>query len=112
MNHPHPTGSPVAGAERLATTSLGCALEWQAWDDLYIVYQPSSAETHVFNETTALILKSLEQGSRSTAGVKDWTESALGVAPGGLAADDFSFATQRLEELGLVEYLDDASATR
>lgn len=112
MNRPHPTGSPVTGAGRLSSTSLGCALKWQAWDDVYIVYQPSSAETHVFNETTALILKSLAQGSRSAEGVKDWTEAALGVAPGELAADDFSFATQRLEELGLVEYLDDASAAR
>lgn len=85
------------------------ALEWQEWDDIYIVYQPSSAETHVFNETTALILRCLEQGPLSREMVKEWTEAALGVALGGLAAADFAVATMRLEELGLIECLDEAS---
>ena len=95
---------------RLAPT--GQELVLQHWDDLFIVFQFSSAETHVFNETTALILKCLEHGPLSMAAVKQRTEAALGVAAGELAADDFAFATQRLEELGLVEYLDDASAAR
>jgi PqqD family protein of HPr-rel-A system len=83
-------------------------LVWQEWDDVYIVYQPSSAETHVFNETTALILRCIEQGPQSADAVKDWTEAALGDAQGKLAADDFAFATTRLEELGLIDCLDDA----
>ena len=72
---------------------------------MYIVYQPSSAETHVFNETTALIMKCLKQGSRSIEGLKDWTEAALEVGQGDLASDDFVFATMRLEELGLIDCL-------
>ena len=92
--------------------SAGCALQWQEWDDVYIVYQSSSAETHVFNETTALILKCLEHGPLSTATTKERTETALGLDAGELAADDFSFATIRLEELGLIERLDDVSAAR
>ena len=90
----------------------GDSLEWQEWDDVYIVYQPSSAETHVFNETTASILGSLEQGALSADTVKEKTESALGIDPGELAADDFAFATMRLEELGLIERLDDVSAAQ
>ena len=85
-------------------------LIWQEWDGIYIVYQPSSTETHVFNETTALILKCLEQGPLSADAAKERTEAALGADPGELAADDFAFATMRLEELGLIECLDDASA--
>lgn len=95
-----------------ASTLAGCALQWQEWDDLYIVYQSSSAETHVFNETTALILKCLEHGPLSKATVKERTEIALGLAEGGLVADDFAFAAMRLEELGLVERLDDVSTIR
>ena len=83
---------------------------WQAWDDVYIVYQPSSAETHVFNETTALILKCLEDGPLSADKVKGQTEAALGVGPGELAKEDFAFATMRLEELGLIESLDETLA--
>ena len=88
----------------LRLTSASRGLVWQDWDDVYLVYQPSSAETHVFNDTTALILKCLEQGQVSTEAVKNWTEAALGVGKGELAADDFAFAVKRLEELGLIEH--------
>jgi PqqD family protein of HPr-rel-A system len=84
-------------------------LVWRKWDDIYVVYQLSSAETHVFNETTALILKCLERGPLSADDVKEQTEVALGVGPGELAKEDFAFATSRLEELGLIDSLDTAS---
>jgi PqqD family protein of HPr-rel-A system len=87
-------------------------LTWQDWDDVYIVYQPSSAETHVFNETTALILKCLEPGPLLADEVKVLTEAALGIGPGELSKEDFAFATSRLEELGLIDSLDDASAVQ
>jgi PqqD family protein of HPr-rel-A system len=90
----------------------GRGLVWRSWDDVYIVYQPSSAETHVFNETTALILKCLEHGPLSAEEVKVQTEGSLGVGPGELADDDFAFATSRLEELGLIDCLDAASAVQ
>ena len=93
----------------VALVMASSPLHQQKWDDLYIVYQPSSAETHVFNETTALILKSLEHGPLSMDRVKEWTEDALGIGPEGLADEDFAFAVQRLEELGLIECLDDPS---
>ena len=91
----------------LGLTSASRGLVWQDWDDVYLVYQPLSAETHVFNDTTALILKCLEHGQLSTEGVKNWTEAALGVGQGELAADDFAFAVGRLEELGLIERADE-----
>ena len=87
-------------------------LVWQRWDDVYIIYQSSSAETHVFNETTVSILRCLELGQLSEAAAKKRTEAALGVDPGELTADDFAFATMRLEELGLIERLDDPSTAR
>ena len=94
----------------LGMTSASRGLVWQDWDDVYLVYQPSSAETHVFNDTTTLILKCLEHGQLSTEGVKKWTEAALGVGEGELAADDFAFAVGRLEELGLIEHFDETIA--
>jgi PqqD family protein of HPr-rel-A system len=87
-------------------------LIWQDFDDIYIVYQLSSAETHVFNETTALILKCLEVGPLPADEVKVKTEAALGLSPGELAKEDFAFATLRLEELGLIDCLDDACAVQ
>lgn len=81
-------------------------------DDLYIVFQPASAETHVFNETTFLILERLKNGPCSLDGVKSWTEESLGVLLGEIDIDEFAFATRRLEELGLIEFLNDAEPTQ
>jgi PqqD family protein of HPr-rel-A system len=87
-------------------------LLWQEWDGVYMLYQPSSAETHVFNETTALILRSLDGGPLSADSVKNRTEAALGIPPGELDAEDFAFAIGRLEELGLIEFADEPLATQ
>ena len=92
--------------------SARCKLVWRQWDDIYVVYQLSSAETHVFNETTALILKCLERGALSADDVKEQTEVALGVGPAELANEDFAFATSRLEELGLIDCLEAASTVQ
>ncbi|MBL8421548.1 MAG: HPr-rel-A system PqqD family peptide chaperone [Dechloromonas sp.] len=106
------TASALEKARYLIATLAGRGLRWDEWDDVFIVYQPSSAETHVFNETTALILKCLEHGPLSAEEVKVQTEASLGVGPGELADDDFAFATSRLEELGLIDCLDAASAVQ
>ncbi|MEF8699366.1 MAG: HPr-rel-A system PqqD family peptide chaperone [Candidatus Accumulibacter sp. UW26] len=103
---------PCSLAGRLLATPEGRRLAWQRWDGIYLVYQPSSAETHVFNETTALILRSLEKGPLFAKELKQLTEDSLGIEPGGLGADEFEFATSRLEELGLIDCLDEALAVR
>ncbi|MQM32245.1 MAG: hypothetical protein CRU78_17760 [Candidatus Accumulibacter phosphatis] len=105
------TRSPLQARQAIFTPAGG-SLAWQAWDDVYVVYQRASAETHVFNETTRSILMCLENGALPASELKDQTEAALGVGPGELAADDFALATRRLEELGLVEYLDDANTVQ
>lgn len=105
-------GASSENARRLVSTLEGRRLVWCEWDDVFTVYQPSSAETHVFNETTALILKCLEKGPLSTEAIRRQTEAALGIGEGELVADDFAFATMRLEELGLIECLDDSSAVQ
>jgi hypothetical protein len=46
----------------LTKTAAEAGLIWENWDDIFLVYQPSSAETHVFNETTGSILTCLEDG--------------------------------------------------
>ncbi len=81
-------------------------LLWQEWDDVYIVYQPSSTETHVFNGTTALILESLEQGPLSMEEVMDCIRTGLEAKRGDLDPADISFAVARLEELGLIAWSD------
>lgn len=91
-------------------TPAGRGLLWQNWEDAYIVYQPSSTETHVFNETTALILESLEQGPLPMESIKHGILEVLGLETDELANDSLMFAVGRLEALGLIDCLDGADA--
>jgi PqqD family protein of HPr-rel-A system len=73
----------------LTKTAAEAGLIWENWDDIFLVYQPSSAETHVFNETTGSVLTCLEEGALSANELKDQTEAALGVSQSELDADRF-----------------------
>lgn len=90
----------------------GTRLIWQKCDELYLVYQPSSAETHVFNETSATIIACLKTESLSMASLKERTEAALGLSIGELETDEFTFAVVRLEELGLIDFGDEPIVAR
>lgn len=94
------------------STPAAHGLHWLRWEDVYVVFQPSSAETHVFNETTALVLRALEHGPLPAECLKAETEAALGVQAGDLGGDDFAFALARLEELGLIDRENELTAVR
>lgn len=94
----------------MTLTPAAGELIWVEWDDAYDVYQPSSTETHVFNETTALILEALKHGPLSLEGVRDWIAKTLGLEGEGLACEDLGLAVERLEELGLIARQDEAAA--
>jgi len=89
-------------------TAAAGELIWVQWDDAYDVYQPSSTETHVFNETTALILDALKDGPLSLEGVREWIVKTLDAEQDGLALEDLESAAARLDELGLIEWPDRA----
>ena len=92
----------------MISTPAAGELTWVEWDDAYIVYQPSSTETHVFNETTALILQFLRREALSLEQVVERVGQALGVEKEALLAADVRLALQRLEVLGLIDGLDGA----
>ena len=96
----------------ITLTATGWELVWHEWDDVYIVYQPASSETHIFNDTTAAVLQSLENGALTMAVVADLTAQALDIEREKLLNGDLSFALGRLEELGLIEWSDEAAAAR
>ena len=105
----HLAECPLSSDGVLLTLAEGAAgLLWQSWEDAYIVFQPSSTETHVFNNTTALILESLEEGPLSMETLKGRLEIVLDVEKGSLATGNFDFAVSRLETLGLIDRLAEA----
>lgn len=91
----------------VALAPAASGLLWQYWDGDYIVYQISSGETHLFNETTALMLERLGQGPASLADVRQWIVETLSITEGGLSIHQLAAAAGRLDELGLVEWVDE-----
>lgn len=93
-----------------ALTPAGRGLLWQNWEGGHLVYQPSSTETHAFNETAAWALRRLGQGAATMDEVAGWWADAMGVERSAISAKDFESALARLDELGLVEVSDEAAA--
>jgi PqqD family protein of HPr-rel-A system len=87
-------------------TSSGWDLVQESWGDLHGVYQRTSGETHVFNETTVAALKSLQDGAVSLNEMVRLVAHTMGVNQEDLASEDFRAVAARLDELGLVERLD------
>ena len=91
--------------KRIVITAAGRGLVWQEWEDVYIVYQPSSTETHVFNDTTAAALDLLQTAPASFAELHTRLAHSLEIDPDELHRGDLAFVVNRLEELGLIEWL-------
>lgn len=103
------TPSPLVSPSFMLTPA-GSGLVWKKWDDHHIVYQPSSTETHVFNDTTEWVLLCLGRGSATRDEVASWTAESLCVGMDELSGEDLETAMERLEELGLIERSDEASS--
>ena len=88
---------------QISITAAGRELVWQDWNDVYVVFQPSSTETHVFNETTAVALRLLQSTPVELEELRILTAQSLGVAIEELLQENLTFVIRRLEELGLVE---------
>lgn len=84
-------------------------LAWEDWGDIHTVYQRSSAETHVLNDTTVYILRVLEAGSATLGEIIEDITEAMGVKDSEFAARDLAWAAKRLEELGLIEWRNGAA---
>jgi PqqD family protein of HPr-rel-A system len=98
--------APGSDGRYLTLTPSGKSLIWQDWGDLFIVYQPSSTETHLFNDTTAAVVQSLEKSPLSSAELFSAVSSTLMCTGDALSESDLSFVTDRLEELGLIDWSD------
>lgn len=81
-------------------------LVWQDWGDCFIAYQVSSTETHIFNATTAEILRCLAESPASMDELRHRVADQLDVGESELLVEDMEFAVNRLDELGLIERSD------
>lgn len=87
----------------LALTPAGRDTVWRHWDDIYVIYQRASGETHAFNETTAEILRCLAGGAMDLRGLIERVAAVFETDPDGFSEPDFQAVTERLVHLGLVE---------
>lgn len=86
-------------------TKAGRELIWRRWNDTYIVYQRTSGETHAFNETTAEILRCLQGGPSTLKDLVARIAASLDIDPTDLSSTDFQRLLNRLEHLGMAEWL-------
>lgn len=103
--------APTSPPRKWRLTPEEMELIWKCWDEPYIVFQPSSTETHVFNDTTLSILKALEQGPLTLEEIGRSIVESLGIDGDALAQADLKFATERLEEIGLLAQAVEAAAS-
>ena len=91
-------------------TPAGRDLALHCWDDVHLVHQRRSGETHVFNETTASTLACLNDTPVSLATIVERVADSVGVDQGDLVTKDFSGVLSRLDELGLVDASDSGTS--
>ena len=97
--------------DRFCLTDSGRGLLWQKWEDAFVLFQPSSAETHFINEISAFILERLEQepvGLETLGKLIDMEFELVGEK---IIPETLDFWINRLEELGLIERVDGISAS-
>ena len=82
------------------------SLRWQDYEDVSIVYQPSSSETHVFNEITSTTISLLENPFSDIAQLHRKLTEELEIGLDELGINDVNFVVGRLEELGLIDWLE------
>ena len=70
--------SPSSSAALWALDEAG-SLRLRQWDDEAVVYHRPSGATHLVDEVSALILRTLEQGAMSLAGLAARVGETLGV---------------------------------
>ena len=97
--------------DRFCLTHSGHGLLWQKWDDAFVLFQPSSAETHFINEISAFILERLAQepvGLETLGKLIDMEFEQVGE---NIILETLDFWINRLEELGLIDRVDGISAS-
>ncbi len=97
--------------DRFCLTDSGQELLWQKWDDAFVLFQPSSAETHFINEISAFILERLAQepvGLETLGKLIDMEFEQVGEK---IIPEALDFWINRLEELGLIDRVDGISAS-
>jgi PqqD family protein of HPr-rel-A system len=99
---PSPFGSKAPG-ERPWRVVEGERLRWRCWGGDYVVFNPSSGQTHLLDVVTGRILTELTAGSRNLLEMRSDVARFLEVADDERLGSTITDILIRLEEAGLIE---------
>ncbi len=79
------------------------ALLWRQWDDEYVVFNPSSGDTHVLNLVAAQALKFLERAEADATDLAEHVGATLNLNADDGLLQHMDQLIDQFDELGLVE---------
>lgn len=101
MKKPLSTGTEPRLKWRVGTESK---LLWRRWDDEYVVFNPSSGDTHVLNHVAAEALKRLERSPADAGDLAQHVGLTVKLDPDDLL-EHMEGLVRQFDELGLVQPL-------
>jgi PqqD family protein of HPr-rel-A system len=102
---PWPLGSQAPG-ERPWRVVERERLGWRCWGGDYVVFNPSSGQTHLLDVVTGRIVTELTDGSRDLLEIRSRIAKFLEVPDDDRLASTVANILIRLEEVGLIERMD------
>jgi len=78
-------------------------LQWQVWDDEFVVYNTGSGDTHLLDPVAAEVLQSLEQESANLPELVGKVTASLEIEPDSKFSDYLEQLLSDLYKLGLIE---------
>ena len=88
------------------TIPLWLNLQWRRWGDEFIVFNPTSGQTHLLNLVAGKALKLLEKSPASPSEVMDRLCETTGVESSTEFLDHLRRLFSEFDDLGLVELAD------
>jgi PqqD family protein of HPr-rel-A system len=87
-------------------------LQWKRWGDEFIVFNPTSGQTHLLNLVAGKALKLLEESPASPSEIIDRLCETTGIESSTEFAEHIRRLFSEFDELGLVELADSPSDCR
>lgn len=81
----------------------GFPLQWQVWDDEFVVYNTGSGDTHMLDTLAAEVLQSLEKKTADLSELAGRVAASIEIEPDSKFSDYLEQLLSDLHKLGLIQ---------
>ena len=78
-------------------------LQWQVWDDEFVVYNTGSGDTHLLDPVAAEVLQSLEKKTADLSELAGRVSASIEIEPDSKFSDYLEQLLSDLHKLGLIQ---------